>query len=400
MSAAGPGWPSAQAGREPPIPSATAAAVRAPFALFGGAWTGAPLLQPLSVLLDLSGEAMRARLYVAAAEGGGQELALRPDFTIALAREHIASGLAAARLLYEGDAFRAAPPGSGRAAEFGQVGVEVFGEAGDPATLDGEVAALAWRSARAGGRADLSLHLGDVSLFAAFLQALDLPDGAGARLQAAFAAGRPMLREVARLAAPADGGPMGGTPEEGVVGGRLPRLLAELPEAEAAAALEEIWRLAGVQPVGGRGPGEIVHRLAERAQAARTPRLSPANADRLGRFLRIEAPVRQALDAAQALAREAGGGVDAALEAWDRRLDAMGRGGAPVEAAILSCAFVRSFGYYDGPLFEVRSAALPSDAPVAMGGRSDGLLARLGGSPARSVGCAVRPYRAWAGGGA
>ena len=380
----------APAGRERAAPSDVAAAIRAPFALFGGAWTTAPVLQPLSVLLELSGEAMRARLYVAASEAGGEELALRPDFTIALARGHIASGAPAARLLYEGDAFRAAPPGSGRAAEFAQVGVEAFGEAGEAAALDGEVAALAWRAARAGGRADLSLHLGDVGLFAAFMRALDVPEAARARLQAAFAAGRPMRREVERLAAPV----------EASSGGRLPRLLAELPEAEAAAALEEVWRLAGVQPVGGRGPGEIVHRLAERAQAARTPRLTAANAERLTRYLRISAPARPALDAAQALAREAGGDLGEALEAWTRRLDAMARGGVPVAAATLACAFVRPFGYYDGALFEVRSAALPADAPVAMGGRSDGLLARLGGTPALSVGCAVRPGRAWAGGGA
>ncbi|MDB5495076.1 MAG: hisZ, partial [Phenylobacterium sp.] len=34
----------------------------------------------------------------------------------------------------------------------------------------------------------------------------------------------------------------------------------------------------------------------------------------------------------------------------------------------------------------------------AVGGRYDGLLARLGGGPARAVGCVVRPWRAYAGG--
>ncbi|MBE7218954.1 MAG: ATP phosphoribosyltransferase regulatory subunit [Caulobacteraceae bacterium] len=377
------------AAREPAAPPATLAAIRAEFAGFGGEWTGAPVLQPLSVLLDLAGEAMRARLYVLSAEGG-EEQALRPDFTIALARGHIASGVASARRLYEGDAFRLPPPGSGRAGEFAQLGVEVFGEAGDAATLDGEVAALAWRAACAGGRDDLELHFGDVSLFAAFTQALALPDGARTRLTAAFAAGRPMRAEVARLAEPVAAGS----------GGRLARLLGELPEAEAAAALEEVWRLAGVQPVGGREAGEIVHRLAERAEAARTPRLSAAEADLLMRFLQVNAPPIEALDRVQRLAHEAHGALDPVLDAWRRRLDALAQGGAPLDRATLACAFVRPFSYYDGALFEVRSPALPADAPVAAGGRSDGLLARLGGAAAPSVGCMVRPGRAWAGGGA
>ena len=379
--------------REPPVPPEVLAAVRAPFAafgaVFGGEWAEAPVLQPLPVLLDLAGEAMRARLFVVAG-AAGEELALRPDFTIALARAHIASGVAAARLLYGGDAFRAAPAGSGRPSEFVQLGVETFGAQGNGAVLDGEVAALAWTAACAGGRDDLTLHLGDVGLFAAFTQAVGLPDGARQRLLSAFAAGRPMLREIARLAEPADASS----------GGRLPRMLSDLPEAEAAAVLEELWKLAGIQPVGGRGAGEIVHRLAERAQAARAPRLSPAEADLLTRYMHVSAPAAQALDQVQRLAHEAHGAIDPVLEGWRRRLDAMAAHGAPAAEATLAAAFVRPFGYYDGALFEVRSAALPADAPVAAGGRSDGLLARLGGVAAPSVGCMVRPGRAWSGGAA
>ena len=44
-------------------------------------------------------------------------------------------------------------------------------------------------------------------------------------------------------------------------------------------------------------------------------------------------------------------------------------------------------------LFEVASAALEPDQPVAGGGRYDGLPERLGGK-AGAVGCMVRPGRA------
>ena len=69
---------------------------RPAFEEVGGAWTGAAMLQPLSVMLDLAGEAMRARLVVV--QGEGEELALRPDFTIALARAHNAVQAQAAHL--------------------------------------------------------------------------------------------------------------------------------------------------------------------------------------------------------------------------------------------------------------------------------------------------------------
>ena len=73
----------------------------------------------------------------------------------------------------------------------------------------------------------------------------------------------------------------------------------------------------------------------------------------------------------------------------------------PADQVRLSTAFGRALGYYDGMLFEIRSAALGSDAPVAAGGRYDGLPARLGGDLSRgAVGCVVRPGRAWTGGAA
>ena len=71
--------------------------------------------------------------------------------------------------------------------------------------------------------------------------------------------------------------------------------------------------------------------------------------------------------------------------------------GVPVDRLRFSAAFGRTFGYYDGMVFEVRSAALGDEQPVAAGGRYDGLPDRLGASlQTGSVGCMVRPGRAWA----
>ena len=76
----------------------------------------------------------------------------------------------------------------------------------------------------------------------------------------------------------------------------------------------------------------------------------------------------------------------------------MGGAGIPTSRMRLSTAFGRAFGYYDGVLFEVRSAALDEERPVAAGGRYDGLTVRLGGQPTTAVGCTIRPVRAFVGG--
>ncbi|WP_175582097.1 ATP phosphoribosyltransferase regulatory subunit, partial [Caulobacter sp. SSI4214] len=91
------------------IPAAALDAIRAPLLAAGATPVDAPVLQPLGLLLDLAGEAMRSRLFVVSGDGG-EEACLRPDFTVAVAREHFADGAGEpGRCFYEGKAFRVAP---------------------------------------------------------------------------------------------------------------------------------------------------------------------------------------------------------------------------------------------------------------------------------------------------
>lgn len=371
---------------EPPVPAEALAAIRAPFVAAGAAAVEVPVLQPLALLLDLSGEAMRPRLFVVQAEGG-EELAMRPDFTIPVARAHIAGGATSGRYAYEGKAFRAAPAGSARAEEFLQIGVEAFGGE-DAATADVEVVGLAWRSAAAGGRSDLSLILGDIALFAAFVDSLALAPALAARLKRLFTRPRLLQAELDRAGQATDD-----------AAARLVNPLEGVPAGEGEAALRRLWTLAGIEPVGSRPTAEIVSRLAERAEAARMPPLTVAEGDAVRRFLAVSDAPEAALGAIRALAGPAPGALDAALAVWRRRLEGLAAQGVPADRVRLTAAFGRAFGYYDGLVFEVRSAALGEERPVAAGGRYDSLPARLGAPSAQgAVGCMVRPARAFAGG--
>ena len=151
--------------------------------------------------------------------------------------------------------------------------------------------------------------------------------------------------------------------------------------------------------MGGRSAEEIVHRLAERVPLGGAPRPTREQADIIAEFLAVADEPHAALAAVARLARPRQARLKAVLDAWDRRLPALAAQGVPAERIILSTSFGRPFGYYDGVLFEVRSAALGEDQPVAAGGRYDSLPARLGAPLATgAVGCTVRPGRAWSGG--
>jgi ATP phosphoribosyltransferase regulatory subunit len=371
---------------EPAVPEDALARIREPLLSAGAIAVDAPILQPLNLLLDLAGEAMRSRLFVVQAEGGA-EACLRPDFTIAVASRHLDSGAEHGRYRYEGSAFRASQ-GSDRAEEFLQLGVELFATGAASVIADGEIASLAWAAAKAGGRDDLTLWLGDVGLFAAFIEALALPPQLAARLKRV--AGRPRLlnAELART----------GEPVSAQGGSQLATLLSGLSQDQAAALLQEVWSLAGVEPVGGRGPAEIAGRLVRRAEAVDAPALSEAQAQAIREFMAIsDAPV-----AALARVRDLAGGRDAGLaaafSAWEGRLKILSDI-VPPDRLRFAPALGHAFDYYDGLTFEVRSEALGVERPVAVGGRYDSLLARLGGpAQARAVGCMVRPWRAFAGG--
>ena len=374
---------------EPPVPADILRAIQAPFLEGSVHVLDAPVLQPLGLLLDLAGETLRERLFVVQANGG-PESCLRTDFTVPAARVHIDSGRASGRYFYSGHVFRVAPPGDDRAEEFPQVGIEAF-EAGDPAVADAEIAALAWRSASAGGRSDLGLMMGDIGLFSAFVDALALGTALAVRLKRAFLSPRRLRAE---LSSPADNAPA--RPRGGE---RLASFIAGLSEQDATAVLEDLWTLAGIEPVGGRSAAEIVQRLVDRAALERAPRLTTAQGDLIRHFLTIADVPEAALDAAAKLAGSGRSALDAPREAWARRREVLQDQGIPQDRIRFSTAFGRAFGYYDGVLFEVRSTALGEDQPVAAGGRYDGLPQRLGGDRATgAVGCMVRPGRAWAGG--
>jgi ATP phosphoribosyltransferase regulatory subunit len=370
---------------EPPVPPEVLAAIRAPFAGIEGQRVDPAVIQPLNVLLDLAGEAMRARLFVVQDEGG-REACLRPDFTVAIVRDHVRAGGGEGLYLYEGKAFRVAAPGSpaGHPEEFVQIGLEAFTEADAPYDM-AEIPLLAWWSARAGGRDDLALHIGDVGLFRAFLSDIGVEPALAARLQRLLTQSGELDAELARAQppAPAPAHPLAAT-------------LADLPRDKAVAKLEAYWAENDLPQVGGRDAAEIVERLRRRAEAACAAPLAADQAGLIGRYLEIAAPLQEALARVRALA--SGPALAAKLADWEALPAALAAGGVPLDRVVFSAKIASPFSYYDDFLFDITSDALGPQRPVASGGRYDALLTQVGGADLRAVGCMVRPARAWTGG--
>ena len=112
------------------------------------------ILQPAEPFLDLSGEDIRKSLYLTT-DPTGEELCLRPDLTIPVARDYLASSRAGqpAGFCYLGPVFRYR---GGAPSEFQQAGIESFGRQ-DRAAADAEMLALGLEATETFGLTDVDI---------------------------------------------------------------------------------------------------------------------------------------------------------------------------------------------------------------------------------------------------
>ena len=130
-----------------------------------------PHLHPGEALLDVYGEDLRARAFLFADAERGEELCLRPDFTVPVALAHGESGWdRQASYAYQGPVFRRQPAGLGRPVEYSQAGIERFGDP-DPVEADAAVLALLHRGLATLGVARPQVTIGDLSIPFALLGA-------------------------------------------------------------------------------------------------------------------------------------------------------------------------------------------------------------------------------------
>jgi ATP phosphoribosyltransferase regulatory subunit len=361
---------------------ATGAAARADrllqsFARAGYALARPPILQPAEPFLDLSGEDIRKSLYLTT-DAGGEELCLRPDLTIPVARDYLASGRAGqpAGFCYLGPVFRY----RGNApCEFNQAGVESFGRQ-DRAAADAEMLALAVEAAAAFGATDLDIRTGDVALFAALIEALDLSPVWKRRLAKDFNRKISLAQDLERL-----------TLETGTTRNEYEGVLAALAGSDRKAALAlvtDLMSIAGTSSIGGRSVAEIADRFLEQStlKGAALPREA---LKLIERFLGIAGEPDEAAAQLRALASDAKLDLDAAIDLFESRTGFMAARGIDTGAIRFSTAFGRGLDYYTGFEFELHARGNGTE-PLVGGGRYDGLLTRLGArQPIPAVGFSI-----------
>ncbi|APH73252.1 ATP phosphoribosyltransferase regulatory subunit [Aquibium oceanicum] len=334
-----------------------------------------PVIQPADPFLDMAGEDLRRRIFLTESETGAA-LCLRPEFTIPVCLDHIASQAGTPRrYAYLGEVFRQRREGGN---EFFQAGIEDLGET-DAAMADARSVADAHAllSLALPGRA-LAVTLGDQSVFEAVLAALGLPRGWRMRLARAFGSADMLASALSDLADP---------PKNAPLPARVAELVADGEPAALAAHIAEGMEEAGLSPALGRTPDEIARRLIEKAEL-RSVRLSSEAFEALRSFLAIRAPLDTAADALEGFAAGAGISLGAALDRFSARAEAVRSHGLASADITYDAAFGRPLDYYTGLVFEIFAYGTPR--PLVGGGRYDRLLTLLGAkTPIPGVGFSV-----------
>jgi ATP phosphoribosyltransferase regulatory subunit len=335
------------------------------------------ILQPAEPFLDLSGEDIRKSLYLTT-DASGEELCLRPDLTIPVARDYLASPRAGepAGFSYLGPVFRYR---WGKPSEFLQAGIESFGRQ-DRAAADAEMLALALEATSAFGVSDVETRTGDVALFNALIDALQLFPVWRRRLIKDFNRKIDLAKDIEQLTlrtAP------GANEYEGVLAA-----LAGSDRKAALALVTDLMSIAGATNVGGRTVAEIADRFLEQStlKAGALPRDATSI---IKRFLAISGHPDDAVAQLRALASDAKLDISAAIDQLESRVGFMAARGIDVRKTRFSTSFGRGLDYYTGFEFELHRSGNGSE-PLVAGGRYDGLMTQLGSAaPIPAVGFSV-----------
>src|SRR5215831_13066301 len=295
------------------IPTSTAPdALIASFERAGYARVEPAILQPAEPFLDLSGEDIRKRMYLTT-DPQGCELCLRPDLTIPVSRDYLASPAAGKPrgFCYLGPVFRHRDEGGG---EFLQAGIESFGRP-DTAAADAEMLALGLDATAHYGLGAPDTRMGDVALFSALVAALDLAPAWKRRLIKDFNHKTSLAHDIDRLT-------IGASNARSEYQGVLAALAGSDPKG-AHALVTDLLSIAGITAVGGRSVSEIADHFLEQAALGAQPSLPRHTRALIETFLAIAGDPHAAVAKLKAFAREAKIGLDGAIELFESRTRAL-----------------------------------------------------------------------------
>lgn len=356
------------------------AAIMAVFERAGFEQIAPDIIQPADIFLERSGEDIRARTFVFN-DPNGTELCLRPDLTVPACRFHLSHSAkpeAQARYCYLGPAFRF-PDERLSPQEFTQAGLEWFG-ATETIAAEARVLKLTISALEAAGASSLKVTLGDIGLFSALLEDIEMPARWRRRLRHQFWRPKAFHDLLETFT---------GTSQQ-----KRSSISAVVDQVKGngVEAVQDTLASVGTAPVGLRSLEDIAERLVEKSADRSEKPLDAKQRQAIEALLGITGSCDSVLEKLRAVS--AGKTYQGAIAAFAKRIEALEEQGLNPRRFDFSASFGRELEYYTGLVFQIEAESAEGKVAVAGGGRYDDLLSDLGAPQKISaVGCAIHTER-------
>lgn len=344
------------------------------------------IMQPADVYLQQIGESIRGRTYVFT-DIDGEELCLRPDLTVPAARvfieDHEQYG-DKARVFYSGPTFRYPHEGPelGNAREFRQAGVEIFGKE-DIEKSEAEVLSLTIAALHEVGITKFNIRLGDLGLFEALINAIDMPDRWRKRLNENFWRRDEFHAILKQL----------GEPQNIDLEPDLRKLLRKLNEGtvkESEQTVASYLADKAIPLIGARTLAEITGQLKAKAEDLTAEPLDSEKVELIDRYLKISAPPKAVGARLEDLAEKSDLDLTYAIERYQKRIEWLNKFEVDLSHAEFTAEFGRNLEYYTGFVFQIEKEDMGPEGHLAGGGRYDNLLKSLGAAKSLpAIGAAI-----------
>ena len=345
------------------------------------------MIIPADTVVNHMGEDIRRRLLITTSPDG-KEHCLRPDFTLPLVLENIKnSELNAKKYVYDGFAFRfpASTEISRNCPEFRQIGIEDFGSKD---FIETEVSVLNYtlKVLDKVNFSDYNVLLGDVSIFYAILDKINISSSYKDRIKRLFWRGDNDIISNLNIDRP-----------------KLTRRQKKLEELDPISKIkfrkdylntkDLISDISGSDKLhifGGRDPEDIINNYIEKKEIIDAQTIDKNTSSMLSNFLSIDCSAILASETLTSFAKSYNLDLDQEIESLDKRFKLLNEDKPFLDSARFQTSLGRRVEYYTGLIFEIRSNKMKDLGPIAIGGRYDNFFTDLG-SPVKvpAVGCSI-----------
>ena len=338
---------------------------------------------PADIVMNFMGEDVRNRLLFTSSPGG-DELCLRPDFTLPLAISYINNEVQANKFVYDGYAFRfpSINEKTRYCPEFRQIGIENFGDK-NKIDVEGDVISQVCEILSSFYDDHLEIKISDIFMFYQLLNHLKIDTYLFNRVRRLYWRGlsatkiKDSIKKIMNTRFDAK-----------------PRLdLIDEYKNNNLSSIALIQKLTGSDDLSifsGRRPDDIVKNYIDKSELINGTMINDTAIEQITEFLSIKGDISRVVKLLDNFQKKYHIDFAEGIENLENRVKILKKNQIAKDIIEFNATLSRKVEYYTGLIFEIRTKNENKNEPIAIGGRYDKIFEELGSKkPIPAVGCSI-----------